>query len=101
MASVAARLRPLFDRVLVQRIVAETKTKSGILLPEAAQATSNEGVIVACGQGQRTAEGKVVPLLVKEGDRVLLPDFGGQKVVLGEKEFFLYREGDLLGVLGH
>eukprot|EP00045_Choanoeca_perplexa_P022564 m.9933 g.9933 ORF g.9933 m.9933 type:complete len:98 (+) comp9535_c0_seq1:117-410(+) len=93
----ARRLIPLFDRVLVERILPEAKTKGGILLPEAAKPALNEGVVVAVGEGMRTESGVIAPA-VKEGDKVLLPEFGGTTLKLEDKEYSLYRDSDLLGV---
>ena len=95
----ARRLIPLFDRVLIRRVVPEAKTKGGILLPEQAQKAPNEGVVVATGEGVRTESGNFVPCAVKEGDKVLLPEFGGTKVQIDEQEYLLFRDGDLLGTL--
>lgn len=99
MAALARRIKPLFDRVVVEKVIPEVKTKSGILLPDAVAPATNEAIVLSVGTGVRTADGKVLPLVVKEGDRVLLPDFGGTKVTLENKEFYIYREADFLGVL--
>jgi len=93
------RLIPLFDRVLVQRMAAETKTKGGVLLPEKSQSKVQAATVVAVGPGARNDSGAVVPPSVSVGDNVLLPEFGGTKVTLEDKEFFLFRDGDLLGKL--
>lgn len=88
---------PLFDRVLVQRAEAITKTKGGIVIPEKAQSKVLHGTVVAVGPGQRNQKGEYVPLAVKVGDKVLLPEYGGTKVELEEnKEFHLFRESDIL-----
>eukprot|EP00051_Salpingoeca_urceolata_P005690 m.75983 g.75983 ORF g.75983 m.75983 type:complete len:100 (+) comp14499_c0_seq1:201-500(+) len=99
MAAAVRRLLPLYDRVLVRRVVAETTTKSGFLLPEAAAAPVNEGVVVAVGPGLRTQDGNLVACAVKEGDNVLLPDFGGTKITLNEEELLLFRDSEILGTL--
>eukprot|EP00128_Syssomonas_multiformis_P004476 Colp12_sorted_trinity150504_noHs@13277 len=101
MASAVRRLKPLFDRVLIERVEAATKTKGGILLPEAAVDRPVEGIVVAVGPGQMTKEGTHAAMSTKVGDRVLLPDFGGNKVKIGDKEFTLFKEQDLLGVFEH
>lgn len=92
------RLIPLLDRVLVQRAEALTKTKGGIVLPEKAQSKVLEGTIVAVGPGARSAQtGQHVPLAVNVGEKVLLPEYGGTKVDLGDsKEYHLFRESDIL-----
>ncbi|CAL1533678.1 unnamed protein product [Lymnaea stagnalis] len=88
---------PMFDRVLVERFLPELKTKGGIMLPEKSQGKVLEATVVAIGVGARKENGTVVPPSVKVGDKVLLPEYGGTKVVLEEKEYFLFRDGDLLG----
>ena len=91
------RLVPLFDRVLVQRAEAITKTKGGIVIPEKAQSKVLHGTVVAIGPGQRNQKGEFIPLAVKVGDKVLLPEYGGTKVELEDnKEFHLFRESDIL-----
>lgn len=72
----------------------EGKTKGGIMLPNA---KVNSATVVAVGPGQRTERGDLIPPSVKEGDQVLLPDYGGQKIEIDEKEYYLYRDGDILG----
>eukprot|EP00127_Corallochytrium_limacisporum_P001010 Clim_evm9s34 gene=Clim_evmTU9s34 len=91
--------RPLGDRVLIQRAESQTKTKGGILLPEQAQEKMNQGTVIAVGPGARNIQGELVPMQVKEGDLVLLPEFGGTKIKVDEKEFQLYRDSDILGTL--
>ncbi|XP_066597751.1 10 kDa heat shock protein, mitochondrial [Prorops nasuta] len=99
-ANVAKRLIPLFDRVLVQRAEAVTKTKGGIVIPEKAQAKVLKGTVIAVGPGSRNDKGENVPLSIKIGDVVLLPEYGGTKVELEEnKEFHLFRETDILAKL--
>ncbi len=95
-SKVAAALRkviPLADRVLVKRIEQQAKTASGILLPDSGKKL-NEGEVVAVGPGAMTKEGKVLPVNVAVGDRVLLPEYGGHTVKLGEDEYHLYRDED-------
>ncbi|KAI9453301.1 chaperonin 10-like protein [Lactarius psammicola] len=90
-------LVPLLDRVLVQRFKAETKTATGIFLPTSA--TSNplpEATVIAVGPGAPNKEGKVVPTSVKAGDRVLLPGWGGNAIKVGEDEYFLFKDSDIL-----
>merc|ERR1711893_201531 len=97
MAGALKRFIPMFDRVLVERFAAETKTKGGVLLPDKAQEKVLKATVVATGQGARTDSGQVVPPSVKAGDVVLLPEYGGTKVLLEDKEYFLFRDGDILG----
>lgn len=96
-ASIGRRLVPLLDRVLVERFVAETKTKGGIMIPEKALSKVQSGTVVAVGPGGRGENGSTIPVTVKEGDKVLLPEYGGQKVEIDSKEFYLFRDADILG----
>lgn len=91
------RFQPMFDRVLVERFAAETKTKSGIMLPEKAVGKVIDATVVAVGPGARSESGKSIPPSVKVGDRVLLPEYGGTKVELENKEYYLFRDTDILG----
>ncbi|XP_072179862.1 10 kDa heat shock protein, mitochondrial-like [Diadema setosum] len=93
------RFRPLFDRILVERFVPETRTKGGVLIPEKSQQKVNQAMVVAVGAGARDSAGVVHKVAVEVGDKVLLPEFGGTKVSFEEKDYFIFREGDILGVL--
>jgi len=100
MASAARRLTPLFDRVLVSKMVAEVKSAGGVLLPESSQkAPANEATVVSVGPGFRTEAGSYISCAVAEGDKVLLPEFGGTKVTFDKEDFFIYRDSDILGKL--
>ncbi|XP_010922052.1 10 kDa chaperonin, mitochondrial isoform X1 [Elaeis guineensis] len=94
----AKRLIPCLNRVLVEKIVPPSKTNSGILLPEKTTKL-NSGKVVAVGPGARDRDGNLVPVSVKEGDVVLLPEYGGTEVKLGDKEYHLFRDDDILGTL--
>jgi chaperonin GroES len=83
--------------VIIERLAPETKTKGGIMIPEKAQGKVLEGTVIAHGPGYRTEEGKTVPISLKVGDRVLLPEYGGSKVVFEDKEFHIFRESDIIG----
>jgi len=88
---------PLLDRVLVQRFKADTKTASGIFLPSST--TNNplpEATVIAVGPGAPNKDGVVVPTTVKAGDRVLLPGWGGNNIKVGEDEYFLFRDSEIL-----
>ncbi|KAI0009498.1 heat shock protein [Xylariaceae sp. FL0662B] len=89
-------LVPLLDRVLVQRVKAETKTASGIFLPESSVKDLNEAKVLAVGPGALDKEGKRVPMGVTTGDRVLIPQYGGSPVKVGEDEYQLFRDSDIL-----
>ncbi|KAF5473182.1 hypothetical protein F2P56_009809, partial [Juglans regia] len=97
-SQMAKRLVPLLNRVLVEKIVPPSKTHAGILLPEKATKL-NSGKVVAVGAGIRDKEGNLIPVSVKEGDNVLLPEYGGTQVKLADKEYHLYRDEDILGTL--
>ncbi|KAG0478749.1 hypothetical protein HPP92_013468 [Vanilla planifolia] len=94
----ARRLIPAFNRILVEKIVPPTKTNAGILLPEKTSKL-NSGKVVAVGPGARDKDGKHIPVALKEGDIVLLPDYGGTEIKLEDKDYHLYREDDILGTL--
>ncbi|CAO3635006.1 unnamed protein product [Mucor hiemalis] len=87
---------PLLDRVLVQRIKPQQKTASGIYIPEKAQEALNEGVIVAVGKGALNKEGQHIPLQVSNGDKVLLPPYGGSPVKVHGEEYLLFRDSEIL-----
>lgn len=90
-------LKPLFDRVLVQRLKPATQTSSGIYIPEKNQEKLNQGTIVAAGPGATDANtGKLIPLSVQVGDNVLLPNFGGSPVKVGDEEYYLYTDREIL-----
>merc|ERR1711939_1160046 len=88
---------PLLDRVLVQRIKPVEKTASGIFLPPSTTSTPPpEALVLATGPGAPGKDGKVVPVSVKEGDKVLLPGFGGQSVKVGEDEYTIFRDSEII-----
>ncbi|KAF4762807.1 hypothetical protein N7455_009491 [Penicillium solitum] len=89
-------LAPLLDRVLVQRIKPEAKTASGIFLPEAAVKEQNEAQVLAVGPGLLDRDGKRLPMGVIAGDKVLIPQFGGNAIKVGEEEYTLFRDHDIL-----
>ncbi|KAJ1333649.1 chaperonin GroES [Microdochium nivale] len=89
-------LVPLLDRVLVQRVKAETKTASGIFLPESAVKELNEAKVLAVGPGAVARDGARVPMGCAAGDRVLIPQYGGSPVKVGEEEFTLFRDSEIL-----
>ncbi|EGX53571.1 10 kDa heat shock protein [Orbilia oligospora] len=89
-------LSPLLDRILVQRIRAETKTASGIFLPESSVEKLSEAKVLAVGPGGFDRDGKRLEVSVKPGDRVLIPQFGGSPVKVGDEEYALFRDHELL-----
>ncbi|CCX29751.1 chaperonin 10-like protein [Pyronema domesticum] len=89
-------LAPLLDRVLVQRIKAEAKTSSGIFLPESTVEKLSEARVLAVGPGGLDKDGKRIEVSVKAGDRVLIPPYGGSPVKVGDEEYTLFRDHELL-----
>ncbi|KAM4869857.1 10 kDa heat shock protein, mitochondrial-like [Urocitellus parryii] len=87
---------PLFDRVLVERSAAKTVTKEGIMLPEKFQGKVLQAPVVAVGSGSKGKGGEIQPVSVKVGGKVL-PKYEGTKVILDDKDYFLFRDGDILG----
>ena len=92
-------LRPLHDRVLVQALDAEEKTAGGIIIPDTAQEKPMEGKIIATGSGARGEDGKVVPLDVKKGDRVLYGKWSGTEVKVDGEDLLIVRESDVMGII--
>jgi chaperonin GroES len=94
------KLRPLQDRILVQRVEEETKTKGGIIIPDTAKEKPAEGKVVAVGNGKVGEDGKRTALEVKKGDRILFGKYSGTEVKIEGEEFLIMREDDVLGVIG-
>jgi chaperonin GroES len=95
------KLRPLQDRVLVRRVEPETKTAGGIFIPDTAQEKPTEGEVVAVGPGTRDDAGKLYPLDVKAGDRVLFGKWSGSEVKLEGEDLMIMKESDIMGILDH
>ena len=93
------KLRPLQDRVLIRRVEPETKSAGGIFIPDTAQEKPMEGEIVAVGAGARDESGKIVPLDVKAGDRVLFGKWSGTEVKLDGVELLIMKESDIMGII--
>ncbi len=93
------KLRPLQDRVLVRRVEPEVKSAGGIFIPDTAQEKPTEGEVVAVGPGMRDEEGKVHPLDVRSGDRVLFGKWSGTEVKLDGEDLMIMKEADIMGVL--
>ncbi|MEW6594522.1 MAG: co-chaperone GroES [Thermodesulfobacteriota bacterium] len=93
------KIRPLNDRILVQRLEGEEKTKGGIIIPDTAKEKPAEGKIVAVGNGKLNDKGERVPVEVKVGDRVLFSKYGGTEVKIEGTEYLIMREDDILGVV--
>lgn len=91
--------RPLHDRVLVRRVEAEEKTAGGIIIPDTAKEKPQEGEVVAAGTGAKAEDGKVTPLDVKAGDRILFGKWSGTEVKIDNEELLIMKESDIMGVL--
>ncbi len=91
--------RPLHDRVVVRRVDSEEKSAGGIIIPDTAKEKPSEGVIVSVGPGARDESGKVVPLDLKEGDRVLFGKWSGTEVKLNGQDLLIMKETDIMGVI--
>ncbi len=92
-------IRPLHDRIIVERLEEETKTAGGLIIPDTAKEKPQQGKIIAVGKGKKTEDGKVLPLDVKVGDKVLFGKYSGTDIKLDGKEFLMMREDDILGVV--
>ena len=93
------KIRPLQDRVIVKRVEEEEKTKGGIIIPDTAKEKPMEGKIIAVGKGKVLEDGKIHPLEVKAGDRVLFGKYAGTEVKIDGEEHLIMREDDILGVI--
>ena len=93
------KFRPLHDRVVVRRIQADEKTKGGIIIPDTAKEKPQEGEVIAVGPGGRDEAGKLIPIDVKSGDRVLFGKWSGTEVKLDGEELLIMKESDLMGVI--
>ena len=94
------KIRPLHDRVLVKRVAEEQKTKGGIIIPDTAKEKPIEAIVVAVGSGRVGDDGKVQPLEVKAGDKVLFGKYSGTEVKLDGEEHLILRESDIVAILG-
>jgi chaperonin GroES len=90
--------RPLHDRVLVRRIESEEKTAGGIIIPDSAKEKPQEGTVVAVGSGNRDEAGKLIPLDVKAGDRILFGKWSGTEIKIDGEELLIMKESDILGI---
>jgi chaperonin GroES len=94
-----SKFRPLHDRVVVKRINPEAKTKGGIIIPDTAREKPQQGEVVAVGPGGRDESGKLIPMDVKNGDKILFGKWSGTEVVLDGEELLIMKESDVMGVL--
>ena len=93
------KFRPLHDRVVVKRIDAEEKTKGGIIIPDSAKEKPSEGQVVAVGPGGRDESGKLIPIDIKAGDRVLFGKWSGTEVKIDGEDLLIMKESDILGIV--
>ena len=93
------KLKPLQDRILVQRVKEEGKTKGGIIIPDTAKEKPIEGKVIATGNGKLSEEGKRIALEVKKGDRILFGKYSGTEVKIEDEEYLIMSEDDVLGVI--
>ena len=94
-----AKLRPLGDKILVKRVEAESKTKSGIVLPDSAKEKPRRGKVLSVGDGKRLDTGERAPINVKKGDEVIFASYAGTEIKLDGEEFLIMREEEVLGIL--
>ena len=92
-------IKPLHDRILVKRVEEDTKTAGGIIIPDTAQEKPMEGKVIAVGTGARVEDGKLQPLDVKKGDRILFGKWSGTEVTLDGVDYLLMKEPDVMGIL--
>jgi chaperonin GroES len=95
----ATKFTPLHDRILVRRVEEEGTTRGGIIIPDSAKDKPQEGEVISVGRGKSNDEGKVFPLVVKEGDRILFGKYSGTEIKLDGEDFIIMREEEVLGVI--
>jgi chaperonin GroES len=93
------KIRPLQDRIIVQRLEEEEKTAGGIIIPDTAKEKPQMGMVTAAGKGKKTEDGKVLPLDVKKGDKVLFSKYSGTEVKVEGQDYLIMREDDILGIV--
>lgn len=93
------KFRPLHDRILVERLESEEKSAGGIVLPDTAKEKPHQGKVIAVGTGKRTEDGKVAPLEVKEGERILFGKYAGSDIKMEGKEYLILKEDEVYGVI--
>jgi chaperonin GroES len=98
-ASMATKFTPLHDRILVRRVEEEGTTRGGIIIPDSAKDKPQEGEVISVGRGKSNDEGKVFPLVVKDGDRILFGKYSGTEIKLDGEDFIIMREEEVLGVI--
>jgi len=92
-------VKPLGDRVLVKPLEGQEKTKGGIVIPDTAKEKPQEGKVIACGKGKVSDDGKLTPLEIKEGDKILYGKYSGTEVTIDNEELIILHESDILGII--
>ena len=92
-------IKPLGDRVLVEPVKENETKKGGIIIPDSAKEKPQEGKVIAVGPGKKTEDGKLIPMNVKKGDKVLMPKYGGTEIKFADQDYQIIREDDILAVL--
>ena len=93
------RFNPLHDRILIKRIEEKETAKGGIIIPDSAKEKQQEGEVIAVGNGKKTEEGKIIPLDVKAGDRILFGKYSGTEIKIDNEDFLILKEEEVLGVI--
>ena len=91
--------KPLYDRILIERLNSSNKTKGGIILPESAREKPMEGLVIEVGIGTLNNQGEIKPLILKKGDRVLFAKWGGTEIKLEGEDYLIMKESDILGII--
>ena len=93
------KVKPLHDRILIKRVEEKETIKGGIIIPDTAKEKPQEGEVIAVGGGKKTEEGKVIPLDVKAGDRILFGKYSGTEIKIDDEEYLIIREDEVLGII--
>lgn len=93
------KFKPLGDRILLKQLEAKEQTKGGIVIPDTVKEKPQEGEIIAVGEGKKNSEGKIVPLSLKVGDKILYGKYSGTEVVIDGEDYLIIREEDVLGII--
>ena len=93
------KVKPLHDRILIKRVEEKETIKGGIIIPDTAKEKPQEGEVIAVGGGKKTEEGKVIPMDVKAGDRILFGKYSGTEIKIDDEEYLIIREDEVLGII--
>ena len=92
-------IKPLYDKVLIRRELAEERTAGGIIIPDTSKEKPSRGIVIAVGDGARNEKGEIIPMSVKINDRVLFTQWGGNEVKISDEDLLIVKESDILGIL--